>query len=77
MAGVVAQFGKIDILVNNAAITGANKLAHDVTVEEWDAVFAVNVRGVFLCTKHAVRAMMTAGRGQHRQLFVNLRIDRQ
>jgi NAD(P)-dependent dehydrogenase (short-subunit alcohol dehydrogenase family) len=60
-AGVEAtlkRWGKIDILVNNAGITGANKLAHECSVEEWDNVFAVNVRGVFLCTKHVLPEMM-------------------
>ena len=33
---VVKKWGRLDILVNNAAITGVNKFAHEVTVEEWD-----------------------------------------
>ncbi|MBA1349803.1 SDR family NAD(P)-dependent oxidoreductase [Rhizobium sp. WYCCWR 11146] len=60
---VVKAWGKLDILVNNAAVTGVNKLAHDVTVDEWDRIFAINVRGVFLCTKHAVKPMMAAKGG--------------
>jgi NAD(P)-dependent dehydrogenase (short-subunit alcohol dehydrogenase family) len=60
---VIEQWGRIDILVNNAAVTGVNKFTHDVTLEEWEAVFAVNVRGVFLCTKHVVRHMMQAKSG--------------
>jgi NAD(P)-dependent dehydrogenase (short-subunit alcohol dehydrogenase family) len=60
---VVKTWGKLDILVNNAAVTGVNKLAHDVTVDEWDRIFAINVRGVFLCTKHAVKPMMAAKGG--------------
>ncbi|MGO7836774.1 SDR family NAD(P)-dependent oxidoreductase [Rhizobium leguminosarum] len=60
---VLKAWGKLDILVNNAAVTGVNKLAHDVTVDEWDRIFAINVRGVFLCTKHAVKPMMAAKRG--------------
>jgi NAD(P)-dependent dehydrogenase (short-subunit alcohol dehydrogenase family) len=55
---VVSEWGKLDILVNNAAIPGANKFAHEVSVEEWDHVFAVNVKGSFLCTKYAVQPMM-------------------
>jgi NAD(P)-dependent dehydrogenase (short-subunit alcohol dehydrogenase family) len=58
VAEVVRQFGPPDILVNNAAVTGVNKFAHEVAVEEWDRVFAVNVRGSFLCTKHVVPHMM-------------------
>ena len=53
VSAVVSKWGKLDILVNNAAIPGANKFAHEMSVEEWDRVFAVNVRGVFLVTKHA------------------------
>lgn len=60
---VLERWGTIDILVNNAAIPGVNKFAHEVDVEDWDRVFAVNVRGPFLCTKHVVPAMMKAGRG--------------
>ncbi|MDR6290833.1 NAD(P)-dependent dehydrogenase (short-subunit alcohol dehydrogenase family) [Inquilinus ginsengisoli] len=63
VAAVVERFGRLDVLVNNAAITGVNKFAHEVSVEEWDRIFAVNVRGVFLCTKHAVPHMMAARAG--------------
>lgn len=58
METVRAAHGRLDILVNNAAITGVNKPTHEVSVADWDAIFAVNVRGVFLCTKHAIPAMI-------------------
>jgi NAD(P)-dependent dehydrogenase (short-subunit alcohol dehydrogenase family) len=61
--GVVSKWGRLDILVNNAAIPGANKLAHEMSVEEWDRVFAVNVKGSFLCTKYAVVPMMKQNDG--------------
>ena len=51
---VAAEHGQLDILVNNAAIVGPNKLAHETEVADWDRTFAVNVRGPFLCTKHTV-----------------------
>jgi NAD(P)-dependent dehydrogenase (short-subunit alcohol dehydrogenase family) len=60
---IVAAFGRIDILVNNAAISGANKATHELTETEWDRLMAVNVKGVFFCTKHAVPYMMKAGGG--------------
>ncbi|MET0257552.1 MAG: SDR family oxidoreductase [Methylobacterium sp.] len=63
IATVLQRWGQLDVLVNNAAITGVNKLAHEVDVEDWDKIFAVNVRGVFLCTKHAVGPMMERKRG--------------
>ncbi|MBY0564316.1 MAG: glucose 1-dehydrogenase [Hyphomonadaceae bacterium] len=60
---VEQHFGRIDALVNNAGIAGANKPTHELTEEEWDAVQAVNVKGVFFCTKHAIPAMQRAGAG--------------
>jgi len=61
--GVVSRWGHLDILVNNAAIPGANKFAHEMSVEEWDRVFAVNVKGSFLLTKYAVVPMMKQNDG--------------
>lgn len=60
---IVQAFGKLDILVNNAGITGVNKPTHEVTEAEWDHLMAVNVKGVFFCTKHAVPYMMKSGSG--------------
>ena len=60
---VVSNWAHLDILVNNAAIPGANKFAHDMSVEEWDRVFAVNVKGSFLCTKYAVVPIMKQNDG--------------
>ncbi len=54
VADVVSAFGQLDILVNNAGIAGANKPTHELTEAEWDRVQAVNVKGVFFCTKHAI-----------------------
>lgn len=49
----VDKFGRIDFLVNNAAMYGSLELKYweDISVDEWDAVMRVNVRGVFLATK--------------------------
>ena len=60
---IAGAFGRIDVLVNNAGISGANKPTHELTEEEWDGVQAVNVKGVFFCTKHAVPWMLRAGGG--------------
>lgn len=62
-ADVVQTFGKLDILVNNAGVTGVDKPTHEVTEEEWDHVFDVDVKGVFFCTKHAIPYMKQNGSG--------------
>lgn len=54
---VVDYFGGLDILVNNAGITRDNLILR-MKEEEWDAVINTNLKGVFLCTKAAARAMM-------------------
>jgi NAD(P)-dependent dehydrogenase (short-subunit alcohol dehydrogenase family) len=56
-------FGPVDILVNNAGISGANKPTHELTVEEWDKVMDINVKGVFLCTKYAIPDMLEKNKG--------------
>lgn len=56
-------YGRIDVLVNNAGIAGPDKPTHEVTEAEWDQVMAVNVKGVFFCTKHAVGYMKASGGG--------------
>ncbi len=56
-AEIKEEFGKIDVLVNNAGISGVNKPTHEITEEEWDNVMSINVKGVFLCTKHVILYM--------------------
>ncbi len=63
IAAAAAHFGSVTVLVNNAGISGANKPTHELTEEEWDHVQAVNVKGVFFCTKHAIPHMKAAGGG--------------
>ncbi len=53
----VAHFGKIDVLINNAGICSFS-LVTDITSEEWDKIFDVNVKGTFLCTKYAAKNMV-------------------
>ncbi|MGB9772566.1 MAG: SDR family NAD(P)-dependent oxidoreductase [Bacteroidota bacterium] len=62
-ADIAREFGRVDVLVNNAGIAGVNKPTHEITEEEWDKVIAVNVKGVFFCTKHAIPYMQKAGGG--------------
>jgi cyclopentanol dehydrogenase len=57
------RFGRLDILINNAAIVIQRVPIEDRTAEEWDRVMAVNAKGVFLGTKYAIPAMRRAGGG--------------
>ncbi len=59
---VMARFGKIDILINNAGITRDNLIMR-MKEEEWDAVIAVNLKGTFNCIKAASRPMLKARSG--------------
>jgi 3-oxoacyl-[acyl-carrier protein] reductase len=75
VARTLDTFGRVDILVNNAAIfasVGFTHAPHDqISVEEWDRMFAVNVRGVWLCCKAVVPHMRRAGGGK----IVNIASD--
>ena len=65
-AAALERFGRIDVLVNNAAIfTSIEKKPFDeLTVDEWDRMFAVNVRGTWLCSKAVTPAMKEARAGR-------------
>jgi 3(or 17)beta-hydroxysteroid dehydrogenase len=58
----VSRFGRLDVLVNNAGISGRGRV-EDTTVKEWDQVMEVNAKGVFLGTKMAIPAMRASGGG--------------
>lgn len=60
--GVTNRFGKVDILVNNVAISD-NKHILDVTKEEWDRVLAVTLTGTFLMSKYFAQQMVAQGHG--------------
>lgn len=57
------HFGGLQVMVNNAGISGSPKPSDQVTEEEWDRVQAVNVKGVMFGTKHAIPHLRAAGRG--------------
>jgi glucose 1-dehydrogenase len=57
----VRQFGRIDVLVNNAGIGGESKKINELTEKDWDQVIDVNLKGAFLCTREAVKNMMKDG----------------
>lgn len=60
----VARFGGLEILVNNAGIVHPQDSEIETTPDEaWDTTLAVNLKGIFLCSKHAVPAILAAGGG--------------
>jgi NAD(P)-dependent dehydrogenase (short-subunit alcohol dehydrogenase family) len=62
----LARFGRIDVLVNNAALYGTleRRPFLEIPVEEWDRVMAVNLRGLFLCCRAVFPAMKAQGKGK-------------
>ena len=65
LAAVTGRLGPVDVLVNNAGITGSRQAArcHETPVQEWDRVVAVNVRGPFLCSRAVLPSMAARGSG--------------
>ena len=63
VATAVAEFGGVDVLVNNAGILRSTKIMQ-ITPEEWDLVMAVNVKGLFLCAQAVHDEMVKRGGGR-------------
>lgn len=64
----VDSFGRLDILINNAALVSRGSISrvpfHEITVEEWDKVIAVNLKGVFLCCRAVLPFMKERKKGK-------------
>lgn len=63
MNQVLQDFGKIDILINNAGL-GANHSAIDITEEDWDDMMDVNLKGLFFCCQSVGKIMLRQGYGK-------------
>ena len=62
-AAALPALGGLDVLVNNAGISGPTAAAEDVTPADWDRTLAVNISGQFYCARLAIPAMKRAGGG--------------
>ena len=60
----IERFGKIDVLVNNAGISGPNVTTWEYPVEDWNQVLAVDLTGVFLCCRSVVPHMIAQDYGR-------------
>jgi NAD(P)-dependent dehydrogenase (short-subunit alcohol dehydrogenase family) len=58
------RWGRLDVVVNNAGITGGSKLTWEITDDEWQRVLAVDLTAVFLVSRAAVRVMLGQGSGR-------------
>jgi A-factor type gamma-butyrolactone 1'-reductase (1S-forming) len=64
VAAAVGKFGRLDCAVNNAGVSGPRFTPMaEVSEAQWDEVMAVNLKGVFLCMKHEIPAMLAGGGG--------------
>ncbi len=63
MSSVLAAFGHLDVLVNNAGIQDSRPIT-EMSVEDWDRMMAVHLRGAFLCSREAARHMIPRRAGR-------------
>jgi len=63
VADAVEHYGRLDVVFNNAGITGPQQILHELEVEDWDRVRAVNGDGVFYVMKYTIEAMLRSGGG--------------
>lgn len=61
---LIDTYGTVDVLVNNAGITGPSKSLLEITADEWDTTLEANLRSVFYCMKLAVPYMIKKGGGK-------------
>lgn len=65
VAATVREFGRLDVLVNNAGVLGSPGIvdSHEATEEWWDAIIDTNLKGAFFCSKFALRQMVAQNSG--------------
>lgn len=59
----MSSFGRLDCAFNNAGVEGASKLINEYSMENWDQVMNINLKGPWLCMKYEIPAMLKSGGG--------------
>src|SRR3989337_1704171 len=54
----IKRFGRLDVLVNNAGISGTSKKINELTTDDWQKVIDINLKGAFICTRDALKHML-------------------
>ncbi len=54
----IKRFGRLDVLVNNAGISGTSKKISELTTDDWEKVIDINLKGAFICTRDALKHML-------------------
>lgn len=68
----VKRFGKIDVLINNAGISGVSKKINEIASDDWDYVIDVNLKGAFLCTREALKHMIQNRDSNNNYSIINI-----
>lgn len=63
VAAALGEFGRIDVLINNAGLSGISEVV-DMPEEEWDTLVDTNLRAIFVCSKYVAREMIKARKGK-------------
>lgn len=63
VARTIEAFGQLDSAFNNAGVEQAIKPLHEIDAAQWDKVLNIDLKGVFLCMKHEIKAMLASGKG--------------
>ena len=71
IASTIERFGRLDFVFNNASIQGDGGLIVDMADEAFDEIVAINLRGPWLMTKYALRAILSGGGGGAGRAIVN------